>query len=73
MLKRKYVKRIYVETAYCDKCGSRMDHTGVVLSSWPEKYPYICSNPDCGEQVMFTSHNKPGTLRYEYEDEECIE
>lgn len=70
MLKKRYIKKMYIEEAICDKCGSRMDHTGIVLNSWPEKYPYICSNPDCGEQVTFNSYNKPGKLHYEYEDED---
>jgi hypothetical protein len=49
MLKKRYIKRMYINEAICDKCGSRMDHTGIVLTSWPAQYPYICSNPECGE------------------------
>jgi hypothetical protein len=40
MLKKKYIKRLYIEEAICDKCGSVMNHTGMVLTSWPEQYPY---------------------------------
>ena len=72
MLKKKYIKRLYIEEAICDKCGSRMDHTSVVLPSWPERYPYICSNPDCGEMTIFYGHNKPGVIRYEFEDEKDV-
>ena len=72
MLKKRYIKRMYINEAICDKCGSRMDHTGVVLSSWPAQYPYICSNPACGEQITFYEYNKPGKLIYEYEDEEDV-
>ena len=72
MLKKRYIKRMYINEAICDKCGSRMDHTGMVLSSWPEQYPYICSNPECGEQATFYGHNRPGKLIYEYEDEENV-
>ena len=72
MLKKKYIKRMYIEEAICDKCGSRMDHTGMVLASWPAQYPYICSNPECDGRATFYSHNQPGILRYEYEDEENV-
>lgn len=72
MLKKRYIKRMYIEEAICDKCGSRMDHTGMVLSSWPAQYPYICSNPECDGRATFYSHNQPGILRYEYEDEDNV-
>ncbi len=72
MLKKRYIKRIYIEEAICDKCGSRMDHTGMVLSSWPEQYPYVCSNPECDGKATFYGYNKPGKLHYEYEDEENV-
>ena len=72
MLKKRYIKRMYIEEAVCDKCGSRMDHTGMVLSSWPAQYPYICSNPECDGRATFYSYNQPGILRYEYEDEENV-
>ena len=72
MLKKRYIKRMYIEEAICDKCGSRMDHTGIVLTSWPAQYPYICSNPECREQATFYEYNKPGKLIYEYEDEDNV-
>lgn len=72
MLKKRYIKKMYINEAICDKCGSRMDHTGMVLTSWPAQYPYICSNPECGEQVTFYEYNKPGKLIYEFEDEEDV-
>ena len=59
MLKKKYVKRAYIEEVYCDKCGAIMRHTGVVLTSYPCKYPFECTNPKCDGYVFF------------YEDERC--
>jgi hypothetical protein len=70
MLKKRYVKRIYIEEAIFDKCGSRMEHTGIVLNSWPAQYPYNCINPSCDGHKTFWGENRPGTLKYEYEDEE---
>ena len=35
MLKKKYIKRAYVEIPYCDKCGAEMRHTGIVLDTYP--------------------------------------
>ena len=46
MLKKRYIKRLYIEESVCDKCGSAMESTNAVLMSYPEKYPYIC--PKCG-------------------------
>ena len=73
MLKRRYVKRAYVEEAYCDKCGSRMEHTGVGLTSYPAQYPYNCTNKDCDGHTTFWGDNRPGVLKFEYEEEaeEC--
>lgn len=72
MIKRKYVKRMYIEEAYCDKCGALMRHTGVVLTSYPAQYPYNCTNPDCDGHAIFRGDNKPGSIKYEFEDEEDV-
>ena len=70
MIKRKYIKHTYIEVPYCDKCGAEMRHTGIVLSSYPAQYPYACTNPDCDGQATFLSNERPGVLRYEFEEEE---
>ena len=70
MLKKKYIKRLYIEEAICDKCGSVMNHTGMVLTSWPEQYPYVC--PKCGWQENYLGSERPGAIRYEFEDEENV-
>ena len=53
MIKKRYVKRMYVEEAFCDECGSPMKFTGVVLTTWPEQYPYNCVNPNCNGHKIF--------------------
>lgn len=74
MIKRKYIKRLYIEEAYCDKCGSIMEFTGMVLTSYPAQYPYKCSNKNCTECKTFTEDERPGCIKYEfYEDEEETE
>ena len=69
MIKKKYVKRAYVEEVYCDKCGSIMKHTGVVLTSYPAQYPFECTNKECDGREIFFEYEVPGVLRYEFEDE----
>lgn len=74
MIKRKYIKRFYIEEAYCDKCGSIMEPTGMVLTSYPAQYPYKCSNKNCTECKTFIGDERPGCIKYEfYEDEEETE
>jgi hypothetical protein len=70
MLKRRYVKRAYIEEVYCDKCGAPMHHTGMVLTSYPAQYPFECSNPDCDGRTTFWEGKVPGVLKYEFEEEE---
>ena len=69
MIKKRYVKRMYVEEAFCDECGSPMKFTGVVLTNWPEQYPYNCVNPNCNGHKIFYGDNRPGVLKYEFEDD----
>lgn len=70
MLKRRYIKRAYIEIPYCDKCGAEMRHTGMVLTSYPAQYPYACTNPDCDGYTTFWDNERPGVLKYEFEEEE---
>lgn len=72
MLKRRYVKRAYIEEVYCDQCGAPMRHTGMVLTSYPAQYPFECSNPECDGRTTFWENEVPGRLRYEFEEEEDV-
>lgn len=69
MIKRKKIKYMYIEEAYCDKCGSKLEPTGAVLTSWPEQFPYVCSNKDCDFSTTFVGSDRPGMLKYEFERE----
>jgi hypothetical protein len=71
MIKKKYIKKAYIETAYCDKCGAEMHHTNIVLTTFPVKYPYACSNPACDGSQFFYEDNRPGVIRYEFVEEEA--
>lgn len=74
MIKRKYIKKLYIEEAYCDKCGAIMEPTGMVLASYPAQYPYKCSNKNCTGYKTFVGDERPGCIKYEfYEDEEETE
>lgn len=69
MLKKKYIKRMYIEVPICDKCGAELKPTGMCLTSYPAQYPYKCSNPDCNECITFRENELPGRLRYEFEED----
>lgn len=70
MLKKRKIKAIYLKEAICDKCGSPMESTGMVLSTWPEQYPYKCMNEDCDGHEIFQSYDCPGQVEYEFEEED---
>ena len=57
MIKRKYIKKLYIEEAYCDKCGSKLVPDTYILMSNPPQYPYICSK--CDERYIFKENEKP--------------
>lgn len=69
MLCKKYVKKAYILEAFCDKCGSKMESAGMVYSTYPEQYPYRCTNKDCDGHATFWAHEVPGKLHYEFEEE----
>ena len=70
MIKKRYIKRAYVEEVYCDKCGAEMRHTGMILTCYPALYPFECINPNCSEELILQEDKLPGILRYEFEEEE---
>ena len=69
MIKRRYMKNVFIEEAYCDKCGAMMLPGGVALDSFPPLYPFKCTNPLCNATATFTEENLPGQLKWEFEDE----
>ena len=71
MIKKRYVKRIYFEEVYCDKCGAPMYRTNGVLDIFPAKYSYACTNPECDGVEGFWENELPG-LKYEFEDEKNV-
>ena len=69
MITKKYIKKAYILEAFCDKCGSPMIDDGIVYDTFPETYPYHCTNPNCNGKASFFAHECPGKLIYEFEDE----
>lgn len=51
MIEKKEAKT-YIVRLYCNNCGNEMKSTGVVLTSYPEQYPYEC--PNCGWKTTAT-------------------
>lgn len=69
MIKKRYIKKLYIEEVYCDKCGALMRHNGIVLSTYPAQYPFNCTNPNCDGHTTFWGDNVPGSIKYEFEDD----
>lgn len=44
---KRQIKYKVVQRLYCDKCGTEMESTGIVYTSYPPSYPHVC--PKCGE------------------------
>lgn len=72
MLAKKYIKKAYILEAYCDKCGSKMESTGMVYNTLPEQYLFRCSNQNCDEYTTFWPHAVPGKIHYEFEEDENV-
>lgn len=70
MLRKRKIKAIYILEAYCDKCGSPMESTGMVYSTFPEQYPYACTNKDCDGRCTFWAYERPGKFEYEFEEDD---
>lgn len=69
MLKKRYIKKAYINVAYCDKCGGPMVSAGFACLTSPPKFPYKCSNPSCDFVEIFEEYEQPGVIQYEYEVE----
>lgn len=68
MIEKKEAKT-YIVRLYCNNCGNEMESTGVVLTSYPEQYPYEC--PNCGSKI--TANERFPKIEYqeiEKDDEE---
>lgn len=72
MVKKRYIKRMYIEVAYCDKCGAELRPTGVSYCTYPSQDEYICTNKECSKKYTFLGNNLPGTIKYEFEEEEDV-
>lgn len=70
MLRKRKIKAIYQLEAYCNKCGSPMVSTGMVYSTFPEQYPYACTNKECDGRETFLAHERPGKFEYEFEEDD---
>ena len=56
--------KVFEERLYCDKCGTEMKHSGLVLCSYPPQHPYIC--PSCDWRTTSTTkYPKPSILTYQ--------
>ena len=73
MLRKKYIKRAYIVEAVCDRCGAPLVSTGRAYLTDPMKYPYICSNrSNCGcyDEIVFYEQDRPGQIKYEFEEDD---
>ena len=51
MVKKTEVKT-FINRIYCDKCGTEMRTSPVLLTTYPPQYQYEC--PKCGELLTST-------------------
>ena len=70
MIKKRWVKSIYVKELYCDDCGSKMEATGVALLSLPPQIEFMC--PTCKKVDYVWETEGIGQLHYEYDNEEIL-
>ena len=66
MIKKRYVKRMYIEEIYCDKCGGKLTPTGNVTYTYPQLHEYKCEKCNDIQKLK----ERCGQLKYEFEDEE---
>ena len=48
---------VLVDKLYCDKCGTEMQSYGMVYTTFPAQYPYIC--PLCDNKTISTEGTYP--------------
>lgn len=48
---------VLVNKIYCDKCGEEMQPYGIVYTTYPPQYPYIC--PKCNYKITLTERTYP--------------
>ena len=44
------IKNVLVDKLYCDDCGTEMQPYGMVYTTFPPQYPYIC--PLCDNKTI---------------------
>jgi transposase-like protein len=70
MIKKKWVKAVYIKEMYCDVCGEKMEKSGLMLTSFPPQIEYICKK--CGYTETVWSNEGIGELHYEFDNEEIV-
>lgn len=65
MIKSKEVQ-VFETRLFCDKCGEEMVSTGLVYTTYPRRYPYIC--PKCEHRVIM--YHKYPLIEYKEKQEE---
>lgn len=64
MIKAKKITAKKEENIYCDKCGEKLENTGIVYATYPEQYKYICTK--CN--LVYTETTFYPRIVYEYEE-----
>ena len=65
MESRRLVEAVEV-VLFCDECGEKMQHTGMILTSEPPWYPHKC--PDCG--LLKNYRKKYPYVEYKYKEDD---
>ena len=51
------IKNVLVDRLLCDECGEEMQPYGMVYTTYPPQYPYIC--PKCDYKITSTEGTYP--------------
>lgn len=69
MIKRRFVKEIYVDEVICDNCGFPMEKGLPLIKDGAKRaISFNCTNPNCANILSCAINHFPGNLIYVYDD-----
>lgn len=70
MIKRKFIKELYVDEVICDNCGEPMEKGPVTIHDNVKRaIIFNCTNKNCANAISFPIAHFPGNVVYIYDTE----
>lgn len=70
MIKRKFIKELYVDEVVCDNCGEPMEKGPVnIHENIKRTIIFNCTNKNCANAIAFPITHFPGNIVYVYDTE----